>query len=592
MHFLRLSCLGALVASAAAHADCSILRFATDIQPYDGAAPTIIAVNARIAAAKKKSSTTTTKKKGKRTTTTTTTTKKKKSKKTSTTTTTTKKKGKKSSSTTTTSFKKGKPNTASSTATTRANQSKPASTTASVKGPQTTPASATTTSPRVAGTPAVFATAPFPSNMRSYNFANAPNYTSDHFMVWNATTSSSAATYLNILEGVYDCFVNTLGWKNPGVPFFDDPAYGPFYKTNFFVTPKKPNPNVAGTTTGDTVTGLGFVFLQPSEDAYTGVASHEFGHVMTFAQQQWWNQSRPMGWSETIAQYVMQAWQQNPVCASSRAKFNYTATPVYLWYPKYYMTNSWNTLINSAAMSNEYQAWPWLLYLSDNLDNYPTLGNSTMLKLFQEYKVNSEETPFHTLNRVAAPYTSQQLVARYWARNAFVDLGVDYWQYVWNVTRDRLEYNNTVPKSDGVWQVAASKRPLYMGSNIIPLNSTGNGDISIQVNGAGVFTSTLAIRSIDNTVQYIVLSNTTAAQGSVFSQKTSISLNKTQEAMLVVANTPDRLLLYDTYDISGAVAVGLDYSITLTGAVPLTSLEPATPACATSGEGCLPVPIF
>lgn len=232
------------------------------------------------------------------------------------------------------------------------------------------------------------------------------------------------------------------------------------------------------------------------------------------------------------------------------------------------------------------------MYLSINPDNYAGLGSGFMLKMFQDYKTNSNETPFHTLNRVAAPLNSQQLVARYWARMAFVDYNDAYWQYVWNVTRDRLDYNNTIPESDNVWRVQSAKRPLYMGSNIIPLNSTGNGDITVRVDGSGVFTSTLAIRSsIDNTVKYIVLSNTTASGSNKFAQQTSVTLDSTQEAMLVVANTPDSLLLYDNYNISGDVAVGLDYSVTLSGAKVMTSLSQIVPECAFTRTGCPPIPI-
>ncbi|KAF2218618.1 hypothetical protein BDZ85DRAFT_299412 [Elsinoe ampelina] len=461
----------------------------------------------------------------------------------------------------------------------------------------TVSASATSSvSARVRGTPAVFAAAPYPSSflLPDYDFRNSSQFSSDHFLIWNSTEEDTKAG-LNILEATYNCYVHVHGWRNPGVSIYDDPEYGPFYKTNVFVTPNQPSPGASGVATGDWKTGLGLFFMLPEVVPYAGTSVHEYGHVMTYAQYQFWNQSRAMGWSETIAQYVRFTFEQSEMCAESRAAYNYTAG-LYLWYPPFQTSLSYMTLIDASPQGNEYQAWPWLIYLSENPDSYKKLGWNIVLDLFQKYKVNSNETPFHTLNRIAAPLTSQGLVARYWARMAFVDFGIDYWQYTWNVTRNKLDYNNTTPEGSGTWRVQEAKRPLYMGSNIIPLNRTSDnadGSITVRVDGKATFSATLAVRSNDNTVEYAPLSNTTATgSGNVFAQQIAVELLQGQEIMLVVANTPDALLDYDNYDISGAVAVGLDYSISLTGATVLTSLDALTPACAYERTGCLPVPRF
>ncbi|PNS15229.1 hypothetical protein CAC42_8230 [Sphaceloma murrayae] len=453
--------------------------------------------------------------------------------------------------------------------------------------------SSSTSTNRLTGTPAVFAAAPYPSNMKGwYDFNGTSEYSSPHFTIWNSTEEDTKIG-LQIVEATYDCFVNQQGWRNPGVSIYDDPETGPFYKVNIFTTPNVPSAGASGVATGDYNTGLGFFFLIPEVVNNSGTPSHEFGHVLTWAQNQWWNQSRAMGWAETIAQYVSMAYQVHPICASSRAAYNQSSGwGFWPFYPAVYTSYSYNTLIDSTSPGNEYQAWPWLFYLHDNPDAYPSLGPNTMLNLFKAYKVNSNETPFHTLSRVAAPQTSQDLVARYWARMAFVDFTTtDYWQYVWNVTRHRLDYNNTLLESEGVWRVQEAKRPLYMGASIVPLNVTG-GEVSLRVDASAVFTATLAVRSSDNTVKYTVLSNTTAKGSAAFAQRVSVAVGTGQEAMLVVANTPNDLLLYETHDLSGSVAVGLDWSATISGAVPMTSLAQMTPACAYQRTGCRPVPRF
>ncbi|KAG8622993.1 hypothetical protein KVT40_007969 [Elsinoe batatas] len=488
--------------------------------------------------------------------------------------------------------------TASSTTTTSTTTSTTTTTTTAARTTTTSSSASGTSSvsARVRGTPAVFAAAPYPSSflLPDYDFRNSSQFSSAHFLMYN-TTEADSEVGLNILEATYDCYVNKHGWRNPGVSIYDDPEYGPFYKTNVFVTPNQPSAGASGVATGDWKTGLGLLFMLPEVVPFAGTSVHEYGHVMTYAQYQWWNQTRAMGWAETIAQYVRFTFEQSEMCAESRTNYNYTSG-LYLWYPPFQTSLSYMTLVDASAQGNQYQAWPWLIYLSENPDKYSQLGFNIMLDLFKNYKVNSNETPLHTLNRIAAPHSTQELVARYWARMAFVDFGIDYWQYTWNVTRNKLDYNNTTPEGSGTWRVQEAKRPLYMGSNIIPLNRTSDntdGSITVRVDGKATFSATLSVRSNDNTVQYLPLTNTTATgSGNVFAQQVSVKLEQTQEAMVVVANTPDTLLNYDNYDISGAVAVGLDYSVGLTGATVVTQLDALTPACASERTGCLPIPRF
>jgi hypothetical protein len=66
----------------------------------------------------------------------------------------------------------------------------------------------------------------------------------------------------------------------------------------------------------------------------------------------------------------------------------------------------------------------------------------------------------------------------------------------------------------------------------------------------------LAIRSSSGSVRYVDLENGSG----------SAMLASGEEASLVVVNTPDALIQYDPFQISGDVARGLDYTVQLTGA--------------------------
>lgn len=273
---------------------------------------------------------------------------------------------------------------------------------------------ATTTSIQATGTPAVFAVAPYPSNLGSaYNFTGTQQFTSAHFSVWNTTEEIATGT-LKYLEGAYDCFVVRLGHRNPGVPFFNDAKLGPFYKVNEFISDVMPVSFASGVTTGDSRTGLGFSFLLPDSAQTSGITVHEFGHVLTFSQQHWWNQSRSQGWAEPIAQYVNEAYVRHPMCAASRASVG-EEDGGSLFTPEVTIAMSHMTLVDASQRGNSYQAWPFLMYLSNNPDAISGLGNGTLLRMFEALPVGSNLTPFHVIQRVVgSAATTQSLVGRYW----------------------------------------------------------------------------------------------------------------------------------------------------------------------------------
>jgi hypothetical protein len=92
-----------------------------------------------------------------------------------------------------------------------------------------------------------------------------------------------------------------------------------------------------------------------------------------------------------------------------------------------------------------------------------------------------------------------------------------------------------------------------MGANIIPLSASG-GTVSVEITADAAYTATLAVSSDDGVTYTIV-------DGSG-----SVEVAAGDEVTLVVANTPEELILYDAFSLSSDVSKGLDYSFTLSGA--------------------------
>lgn len=198
--------------------------------------------------------------------------------------------------------------------------------------------------------------------------------------------------------------------------------------------------------------------------------------------------------------------------------------------------------------------WPFLTYLTNNPDNFAGLGKDALHQMMVQYEANSNETPLHVLQRVAGNATAGDIVGRYWARMAYVDIGHEQAQAAFEQQKDSINYANVDKSGDG-YAVKSARAPRYMGANIIPLTVSG-GSVEAKVTSSGVFTATLAIKGSD-AVRYVTLENGAG----------SAEVASGEEASLVVANTPKTLLQYNGFELEGSKANdGLDYSFTLTGA--------------------------
>ncbi|KAI3333444.1 hypothetical protein F4824DRAFT_502989 [Ustulina deusta] len=378
---------------------------------------------------------------------------------------------------------------------------------------------------------------------------------SAHFRVYGAT-GSQATSSLDMLEGAYDCLVNTIGWRSSGLSYNSATDDGPFYKVNVYSVASLPG--AAGVMHSDAATGLPWLEVQQSYIAVPGVVVHEWGHGITYTERYWVDQGRTGAWWETVANWVADTYKTSSLCASARAAHGQSATATEIDLQKV-IGDSYQVLVDgSANTGNYYEAWPFLTYITANPDGYAGLGQTAVRDMIRQYSRGSNETPLHSLDRIATSTTAQQLVARYWARMAYVDIGHATAQQIFLQQRSSISYANLDAQSTaGTYKVKSARQPRYMGANIIPLKTSGSVTVTAKVTASKAFTATLAVRNTSSGVtRYVDLANGSG----------STAVSSSEEASLVVVNTPASLILFDPFSLTSDVQAGLDYTVTLTGA--------------------------
>lgn len=385
---------------------------------------------------------------------------------------------------------------------------------------------------------------------------------SAHFRVYNAPAATSDQT-LKILEAAHSCFVETLGWRTPGLSINTPPQngaeVGPWYKMNIYQVPSSEIGGAAGAQWTDGQKGLAFLKVVGDYIANPGVIVHEFGHAMHYSEKNWVDQIRTGAWWEPIANYIAELYIATPTCSVPKRAAGLPDGDSTIDLRKV-IGDSFQTLVDGTSGSgNYYQSWPFLSYIENNPDNFPGLGNQTLLNMIRKYKLNSNETPLHSLERLlSGSLTVQRIVGRYWARMAFVDIGHAKAKQLFDAQRRNLNINyaNLDTNGNGKYTVKSARAPRYMGANVIPLKNPGSSvSVTINVNAGGSYAATLAVKAGNGSVRYVDVVGGTG----------NVAVAVGEELMLVVANTP-ALVLYDPFKIPAEVNKGLGYSVQISGA--------------------------
>jgi hypothetical protein len=364
---------------------------------------------------------------------------------------------------------------------------------------------------------------------------------------------------LDYLEAAYDMFVGEWGYRSPGLSVHSDT--GPFYKMNIYSTTDL---DAGGVMLYDSRAGLSYLEVQNPYLANADIVVHEFGHSLTLTEYHWVNQGRTGAWWETVAQWVADTFKSSSYYATVGAKYNVSQSGTIIDLNTT-LGRSYLTLVHA---DNRYQAWPFLTYLTNNPDKFSGLDRNAVVNLMRNHQNN--ETPLHTLNRIVSPLNAQTVIGYYWAHMAYLDIGHPIAQQrlfnVMNGSSFRTQaYANLESIGDQTYRVKTARKPMYAGANIIPLTITGGGSVEIQITNLGNgfsdsnFTAVVAIRSGSN-YRYQLLE----------SGNGTINIASSEEASLVVANTPNNLIQYDAFASKAGDAdlAGLNYQVKLIGAVP------------------------
>lgn len=373
---------------------------------------------------------------------------------------------------------------------------------------------------------------------------------SAHFRIYG-NSGAAADEAISHLEGAYECFVGTLGFRSSGLSYNQNNDDGPWFKTNIYSVPALTG--AAGVMHADMEAGLAYVEVVHEYLANPGVTVHEYGHALHYHQQTWVHQGRTGAWWETFANWFADTYKTSDLCAAARANNGQSApmsTDIEL---RKVIGDSFQVLVDgSVGTGNYYQAWPFFTYLTNNPDELPGLGTDALRNLMVQYAPNSNETPLHTLARVSEASVAD-IVGLYWAHMAYVDIGHASAHDAFLRDRARLNYDN-VDASGTTYTVKAARRPQYMGANITPLTTTG-GTVAVELTAGAGHRAHLAIYGDAGQTRYV------AVDGSA-----EVEIAAGEEISLVVANTPEELVLYDPFELTADVTRGLEYSFTLSGA--------------------------
>lgn len=269
-------------------------------------------------------------------------------------------------------------------------------------------AAAAVIAPSGAATPVIHVNAEAPAEYNpnpSIGGGGSASVDSAHFRVVGASTSAKAKTSLQHLEAAHACFVETLGWRTPGLSFNTGgigKEVGPWYKLNVYSKQPADLGGAAGSQGTDMSAGLAFLNIIDSQCDVPAVVVHEYGHAMHLSEKNWINQGNTGAWWETVAVFIADTYIATPTCNAARAAAGLSGVEgdSIIALQKVIGDSHQVIVDGTKGSNNNYEAWPFIAYLTNNPDAYAGLGDDTLLRMIREYKLNSNETPLHALERL------------------------------------------------------------------------------------------------------------------------------------------------------------------------------------------------
>lgn len=315
---------------------------------------------------------------------------------------------------------------------------------------------------------------------------------SEHFQfIWGKTGADSGKVTQAFLEenaknleACWDVYMNELHMEPPTQSTNRSLRDGNQYKVNIYISgtgiSKFPDD---WAWMGYDNQGYAFMFccvgaMQNSPNP-SWVLPHEFGHVVT-AHQIGWNNNKYVGalW-EAIGN-----WFREQFLYSDYYKQWGNVSGV----TDYFETYSKNLCFTPILGRDNYAAWLFLQYLTENPDGLQGYGSSFVKDLMQQGKI--DEYPYHEIERLSGADIKDTL-GHYAKRLATLDFKhkrdylkrqeelFDRGEWNWGEIYTLLEKSTD---KDNFYTVPTERAPQQFGVNVVPLEVTGN-KISITLKG-------------------------------------------------------------------------------------------------------------
>jgi hypothetical protein len=245
----------------------------------------------------------------------------------------------------------------------------------------------------------------------------------------------------------------------------------------------------------------------------------------------------------------------SPFCEPARKKYGFSnsISSKLRWEPV--INNAHLVLVDGTpGRGNYYQSWPFLAYLTYNPDNIKGLGKYAVRDMIRAFRKPSRETPLHGLARMLNTTTVNRVVTQYWARAAVGEIGHPSSRARFESARRGLNFA-ALEKTEELFTVKGARAPKYMGAGIHPIK--GNGRVSVQVSSEMPFSAMISVRDRSGRVRLVDL-----PRGSG-----EAVVGAGDEAVLVVVNTPEALVIYNGFEIDKSPAAkSLNYKVKISGA--------------------------
>lgn len=340
---------------------------------------------------------------------------------------------------------------------------------------------------------------------------------SEHFQfIWGKNGADSSKITQEFLEenarhleACWDVYMEELSMEPPTQSVELYLRDGNQYKVNFYISGTGLTPfDDDWAYMGYDNQGYAFMFccvgaMQNSPNP-SWVLPHEFGHVVTAHQRGWNSNKYVQAWWEAIGNWYREQflysdyysqWITDPASGTD-----------------YFETYMKNLCFTPILGRDNYAAWAFLQYLTENPDNLDGYGSDFVKDLMQQGQV--DEYPYLEIERLSGADLKDTL-GHYAKRMATLDLSrqesyrarqnelLARGEWNWNEIYTVLENSG---KSDNFYTVPTERAPQQMGLNIVPLDVTGNR-ISVTLQGltdvqGADWRACIAVEQRDGTTRY------------------------------------------------------------------------------------------